>query len=69
MADRPKPKFKKGDSVFSAWKGKTRLHIYQDPQWCNVNNTWNYAYDYGLGGTSEGFALEHVLYRKLSTAN
>lgn len=63
MVDLPKSKYKKGDCVFSTLLGKIPLHIYEDPQWCNVNNTWCYAYDYGLGGTSEGYALEHVLYR------
>ena len=59
--ERTTPKFKKNDIVFSSLLGKTRLHIYQEPQWCNINKTWSYAYDYGLGGTSEGFALEHLL--------
>ena len=58
---KPMPKFKKGDLVQSSYKGNTILHVYDEPQWSDTHNTWNYPYDYGLGNTKEGFALESSL--------
>ena len=69
IATKPVPKFKKGDFVQSSYKGTTLLHIYNEPSWSDTYNTWNYPYDYGLGNTSEGFALEFSLrkYNQIST--
>ena len=68
IATKPMPKFKKNDIVQSSYKGNTILHIYDEPQWSDTYNTWNYPYDYGLGNTSEGFALESSL-RKYKPEN
>ena len=59
--NKPTPKYKKGDYVTSIYHNKKILHIYSDPMWCNINNCWNYAYDYNLGNMSEGYALENSL--------
>jgi len=62
---RPKPKFKNGDSVII--NSSRRGFIYGNPVWNNwtiVTKTmpqWYYNYDYGLGGTSEGSALEYSI--------
>ena len=61
MATKPMPKFRKGQLVQSSYKGNTILHIYEEPSWCGIHNTWNYPYDYGFGNTSEGYALEYSL--------
>ena len=54
----PKKKFSVGDIVTISGRGGT-FHIYAEPSWSNEHNQWLYPYDYGLGGTSEGFGLEY----------
>ena len=53
----PEKKFSAHDIVTITGRGET-FHIYAEPSWSNKHNEWLYPYDYGLGGTSEGFALE-----------
>lgn len=50
-------KFNVGDIVTITGRGGT-FHIYDKPSWSKEYNQWLYPYDYGLGGTSEGFGLE-----------
>tara|TARA_B100001769_G_C21708450_1_gene390614 strand:+ start:126 stop:359 length:234 start_codon:yes stop_codon:yes gene_type:complete len=53
-----KKKFSVGDIVTISGRGGT-FHIYAEPSWSNEHKQWLYPYDYGLGGTSEGFGLEY----------
>jgi len=38
-----------------------RLTIYSDPRWDSKNKTFGYAYEYGMFGDHEGYALEKDL--------
>ena len=51
----PKPKYEINQIIDTTYK--KNVHIY-NRHWCNINNCWNYKYDYGLGNTSEGCVLE-----------
>ena len=60
-----RPRFKQHDMVVRHGRPGQPLHIYDPPRWCaaaaHVTGTrasWMYAYDYGLGFTSEGSARE-----------
>ena len=68
----PLQKYKVGDSVrLHGGRGpRCDLHIYGAPQWGSwlAHPEWVYPYDYGLGNTSEGFALESSL-RKIDIQN
>ena len=62
---RPPKKFKIGDIVCRVTRRHLPLTIWNHPQWndwCEgIKPQWYYPYDYGLGGTSEGSALEGEL--------
>ena len=61
---RPPPKFKLGDLVARHARPTQALRIWNEPRWTNYTGQreqWMYDYEYGLGGTSEGAALESEL--------
>ena len=57
----PKAKFKLGDIVIKTTNSRQGLRLYQPPHYCHERHTYLYPYEYGLGGTSEGWALESQL--------
>ena len=72
---KPPKKFKIGDIVCRRSRRSLPLTIWDAPQWndwCEgINPQWYYPYEYGLGGTSEGCALESelVMYNENNTIN
>jgi hypothetical protein len=57
----PKPIYNKGQLVARSSLPHKALHIYDNPHWSEDWQQWLYPYDYGLGLTSEGSALEGEL--------
>ena len=59
---RPPKKFKIGDIVCKKSRPSAPLTIWDIPSWndwcAGMKPQWYYPYEYGLGGTSEGCALE-----------
>ena len=53
--------YKKGQLVARRSKPGQALHIYNEPYWSKIHGQWCYDYDYNLGLTSEGSALEGEL--------
>ena len=61
---RPPHQFKIGDIVVKYSRPNKALRIWQEPRWNNWtvgSDQWMYDYEYGLGGSSEGSALESEL--------
>ena len=52
----PKPKYEINQIIDTVYK--KNVHIY-NKHWCNINNCWNYQYDYGIFSGSEGSVLEN----------
>ena len=57
----PKPIYNKDQLVARRSRPHKALHIYDNPHWSEEWQQWIYHYDYGLGLTSEGSALEGEL--------
>ena len=62
---RPEPKYKSGQTMVLSGSGRPDagkvVNLYGVPQWSDWTEhppQWLYNYDYGLGRTSEGSALE-----------
>ena len=53
--------YKKDQLVARRNRPRQALHIYNEPYWSKIHGQWCYDYDYNLGLTSEGSALEGEL--------
>ena len=58
---RPPPRYRKGELVAHSSNPRQALHIYNEPYWSSSHGQWMYDYDYNLGLTSEGSALQGSL--------